>query len=120
MSLHDIGAKCLIHTAHLARQGCIIAQGAGKDGIGRSFMMDPDSGMVWPMSQDDHSMLILETDGAPIRASSKPVGLITRFAEVAKKHKATFASTTPKAHNASAQFSDASDVHAGPGRDNDR
>ena len=55
-------------------------------------------------------MPILETDGAPIRVLSKPVGLITRFAEVAKKHKATFDSTTPKAHNASAQFSDASDM----------
>ena len=106
----DIGAKCLINTAHLARQGYIIAQGMGKDGIDGSFMMDPDSGVVWPMSQDDHGMPILETDGAPIRVSSKPIGLITRFVEVAKRHKVTFTPITPKAHNASAQSSDASDM----------
>ena len=106
----DIGAKCLINTAHLARQGYILAQGMDKDGIDGSFMMDPDSGVVWPMSQDDHGMPILETDGAPIHVSSKPVRLITRFAEVAKKHKAMLAPITPRAHNASAQSSDASDV----------
>ena len=106
----DIGAKCLIHTAHLARQGNIIAQGVGKDGIDGSFMMDPDSGVVWPMSQDDHGMPILETDGVPTRVLSKLVRLIVRFAEVAKKHKATFASITPKAHNTSARSSDASDM----------
>ena len=55
-------------------------------------------------------MLILETEGAPIRVSSKPVSLIMHFAEVTKKHKAIFTLVTPKAHNASAQFSDASDM----------
>ena len=95
----------------------IIAQGVGKGRLDGSFMMDPDSGEVWPMSQDDHGMPILETEGAPIRVSSKPVGLITRFAEVAKKHKAMLA---PITHNTSARSSDASDVPNLAGRDDDR
>ena len=69
------------------------------------------------MSQDDHGMPILETEGAPIRVSSKPVGLITRFAEVAQKHKAMLA---PITHNTSARSSDASDVPNLAGRDDDR
>ena len=62
----DIGAKYLINTAHLTHQGYIIAQGVGKDGMDGSFMMDPDNGVIWLMSQDDYGMPILETNGAPI------------------------------------------------------
>ena len=106
----DIGAKCLINTAHLTCQGYIIAQGMGKDRINSSFMMDPDNGIVWLMSQNDHSMLILETDRALICMLSKLIRLITCFAKVAKKHKAMLALITPRAHNASAQSSDALDM----------
>ena len=98
----------------------IIAQGVGKGRLDGSFMMDPDIGEVWPMLQDDHGMPILETEGAPICVLSKPVGLITRFAEVAKKHKAMLAPITLKAHNTSARSSDASDVPNLAGRDDDR
>ena len=62
----DIGAKYLINTAHLTRQGYIIAQGVGKDGMDGSFMMDPGNSVIWLMSQDDYGMPILETNGAPI------------------------------------------------------
>ena len=83
----DIGAKCLINTAALACEGYIVAQGMGPDGADGSFLMDPNGTLddVWPMSQDDYGMPILETEGAPIRVRSKPAGLMVRIANIARK-----------------------------------
>ena len=50
----DIGKKCLVHTAGLARQGYIFVHGGDNKGADSTFMMSPS---VWRNGQECHTTL---------------------------------------------------------------
>ena len=70
----DIGRKCLVNTAGLGRKGYIFMHGSDDQGINDSLMMVPNRA-VFALCQDECRMLILPTEGVPVKTSSAPAGL---------------------------------------------
>ena len=73
-----------MNTAGLARQGYIFMHGGDNKGADGTFMMSP-SKAVFTLLQDECGMPILPTEGAPIKTSSAPAGLMMRMARMVRE-----------------------------------
>ena len=83
----DIGSKCLVNTAGLGRKGYIFVHGGDDKGVDGSLMMAPN-GAVFVLCQDECGMPILPTEGAPIKTSSAPAGLMRRVVGMMREERA--------------------------------